>query len=99
MSCYCLGTQTTPIIYKPREKIDTGLDPEGTPMKVAWGEKVDPGTKQVTKFEHVKSKTRKWRALNPSNCNENSKCKGMGLAGTYTIRTDKNGFSKIRIDG
>jgi len=34
MNCYCEGTQTTPVVKKPRKKPDqvTG----GTPMKACW---------------------------------------------------------------
>lgn len=98
MQCYCEGVQTTPVIKKPKAKPNTGLN-GGTPMKVAWDFLEDGGAGRKVPFKHVKSKTRKWRALTPSQCSENSKCKGTRLSGKYTIRTDSTGFSKIMIEG
>jgi hypothetical protein len=98
MQCYCEGVQTTPIIKKPNPKPNTGVI-GGTPMKVAWDFLQNGNTGRKVPYKPRYTKTQKWRALTPSDCSENSKCKGSRLSGKYTIRTDSNGFSKLMIEG
>lgn len=44
-------------------------------------------------------KTREWSGLNSETCPRGSQCYGYGLSGLYTVKTDADGRSKLRVDG